>query len=223
MNPEQPAKPPADKTSEPTGTPSATPVAPPKPAVPAAAAKPPVPPKPVVPPPKPWAVAFTPWESELTAHLSERFGGSVSEFGTYVGQNVFVAELVKVPDVIEYLKCEEGFDYLVDITAVDWLNREERFDVVYVLYSFRRNERIRVKTRIKLGQKPQTVMGVHLTANWLEREIFDMFGIEFQGHPDLRRILMPDEWEGHPLRKDYNILQMDNRWVQENLGIESGQ
>jgi NADH-quinone oxidoreductase subunit C len=92
-----------------------------------------------------------------------------------------------------------------------------------VLYSFSRNERIRVKTRIKEGQKPQSVVGVHLTANWLEREVYDMFGIEFQGHPDLRRILMPDEWEGHPLRKDYDILQMDNRWVQENLGIESGQ
>jgi NADH-quinone oxidoreductase subunit C len=168
-------------------------------------------------------VAFTPWQSELTQRIQGRFGPAVREFGTYVGQNVFVVDLEAASTVVEYLKLEEDFDYLVDLTAVDWLKREERFEIVYILYSFSRNERIRVKTRIKEGEKPQTVSDVHLTANWLEREVYDMFGIEFAGHPDLRRILMPDEWLGYPLRKDYHILNMDNRWVQENLGIESGQ
>ena len=111
----------------------------------------------------------------------------------------------------------------MDITAVDWPKRAERFDVVYILYSFARNERVRVKTYIAEGYKPETVVNVHLTANWLEREVFDMFGIEFAGHPDMRRILLPEEWQGYPLRKDYGIIQQDDRWVQENLGIESGQ
>jgi len=78
--------------------------------------------------------------------------------------------------------------------------------VVYILYSFARNERIRVKTYIADGYKPETAVGVHLTANWLEREVFDMFGVRFRGHPDLRRILMWDTYaEGHPLRKDFPL------------------
>ena len=127
-----------------------------------------------------------------------------------------------MPAVISVLK-EQGFDYLVDLTAVDYPAKPERFELVYILYSFGRNERMRVKARVKEGEKPHSVTGIHLTANWLEREVFDMFGIEFADHPDLRRILMPDEWQGYPLRKDYPITRMDNQWVQENLGIPSGQ
>lgn len=195
---------------------------PPKPAPPAAK---PAPPKPAAPPvPKPPAVmAATPWEDDLTRALKERFGGRIAECSTYLGQKFLVAAPEAVIPIIEFLKLEADFDYLVDITAVDWPKRPERFDLVYVLYSFARNDRVRVKTFIQEGFQPATAVPVHLTANWLEREVFDMFGIEFAGHPDMRRILMPDEWQGYPLRKDYSILKQDQQWVQENLGIESGQ
>jgi NADH-quinone oxidoreductase subunit C len=165
----------------------------------------------------------TPWENELALELRERFPGRVTATSTYLGQNFIATTPDGAIPVLEYLKLEADFDYLVDITAVDWPKRAERFDLVYVVYSFARNERVRIKTAIAAGLQPQTAVDVHLAANWLEREVFDMFGIEFAGHPDMRRILLPEEWEGYPLRKDYSIIQQDQRWVQENLGIESGQ
>jgi len=165
----------------------------------------------------------TPWESDLAKELKERFGEEITETSTYLGQNFVVAKPASAIPILEYLKLEADFDYLVDVTAVDWPKRAERFDLVYIVYSFARNERLRIKTQLPDGFKPESAVGVHLTANWLEREVYDMFGIEFTGHPDMRRILMPDEWQGYPLRKDYGILQQDQRWVQENLSIESAQ
>jgi len=201
--PKPPAKPAADAAK----------AAPPKPA----AAAHPAPPKP------PATMAATPWDSDLARELKTHFGEGIAETSTYLGQNFLVAKPDSVIPILEYLKLEADFDYLVDVTAVDWPKRAERFDLVYILYSFSRNERIRIKTFIPEGFKPETATGVHLTANWLEREVYDMFGIEFAGHPDLRRILLPEEWQGFPLRKDYSILKQDDRWVQENLGIPSGQ
>jgi NADH-quinone oxidoreductase subunit C len=198
------------------------------PAKPAAEAAKPAPPKPAAaahpaPPKPPATMAANPWTSDLANDIKERFGDRVIETSTYVGQNFIVAKPDAAIPVLEYLKLEADFDYLVDITAVDWPKRPDRFDLVYIVYSFPRNERVRIKTYLPEGFKPETAVGVHLTANWLEREVFDMFGIEFEGHPDMRRILLPEEWQGYPLRKDYGILQQDDRWVQENLGIESGQ
>jgi NADH-quinone oxidoreductase subunit C len=198
----------------PPGTGEAKP-APPKPAAPAAGHA--APPKP------PATMAATPWESDLAREIKERFGERVSETSTYLGQNFIVCKPEAAIPVLEFLKLEADFDYLVDLTAVDWPKRPERFDLVYILYSFARNERVRVKTYIADGYQPETAVGVHLTANWLEREVFDMFGIEFAGHPDMRRILLPEEWQGYPLRKDYGIIQQDEQWVRENIGIESGQ
>ena len=168
-------------------------------------------------------MAATPWDSELAKQLKERFGDQVSECSTFLGQNFIVAKTDAVIPVIEFLKLEADFDYLVDVTAVDYPARPERFELVYVLYSFERNERVRVKTAIGETAKPATAVNVFPGANWLEREVFDMFGIQFAGHPDMRRILLPEEWDGFPLRKEIGIIQQDDRWVKENLGIESGQ
>jgi NADH-quinone oxidoreductase subunit C len=204
-----------DKPAEGGKPPPAKPAAPAaaKPAAPAAHA----PPKPAPP------MAATPWDSHLTRNLKTQFGDQILECSTYLGQNFLVARPEAIVPVLEFLKLEEDFDYMVDLTAVDYPKREARFEVVYILYSFAKNERIRVKINVAEGARPATATTVHLAANWLEREVFDMFGIQFEGHPDMRRILLPEEWEGHPLRKDYSILQQDQRWVQENLGIESGQ
>jgi NADH-quinone oxidoreductase subunit C len=211
----QAAPPPGGEAAAPPAKPDAPApkAAPPKPAAAAHAA----PPKP------PATMAATPWESDLAREIKERFGDRILETSTYLGQNFLVVKPDSAIPVLEYLKLEADFDYLVDITAVDWPKRAERFDVIYIVYSFARNERVRIKTYIADGYKPETAVGVHLASNWLEREVFDMFGIEFAGHPDMRRILLPEEWQGFPLRKDYGILQQDDRWVQENLNIESGQ
>jgi len=213
-------KPGGSQDTPPEGSTTPKPAAKPAPDAAKAAPKPAA----AAPPPKaPATMAATPWDSELARELKERFGDRIVETSTYLGQNFIVTKPDSAIPVLEYLKLEADFDYLVDITAVDWPKRAERFDVVYIVYSFPRNERVRIKTYIPDGYKPETAVGVHLTANWLEREVFDMFGIEFAGHPDMRRILLPEEWQGHPLRKDYGILQQDQRWVQENMGIESGQ
>jgi NADH-quinone oxidoreductase subunit C len=134
-----------------------------------------------------------------------------------------IAESSIVAELLHVLRDEEQFDYCVDITAVHYPQREKQFDLLWILYSFQRNERIRVTTMIADGESVASSVSIWPTANWLEREVYDMFGITFEGHPDLKRILLPDGWKGHPLRKDYGIIQQDQEWVRINLGIESGQ
>lgn len=158
----------------------------------------------------------------MVAKLKQRYGSGIEPL-TYLGQNYIIADRSAVAELLQVLRDEEQFDYCVDVTAVHYPKREKAFDVVWILYSFARNERVRVKTLIAEGESLPSSVRLWPTANWLEREVFDMFGIKFDGHPDLKRILLPDGWKGHPLRKDYGIIQQDNEWVQINLGIESGQ
>ena len=192
-----------------------------KPVAPAAAAKPAAPA--AKPAPKPEAPKPEPWDSELVRSLKTQYGTGVREASTYLGQKYLVVDSSLLYEILLRMRDEQLFDYCVDITAVHYPKRDEQFDVIYVLYSFHHNERVRIKTQIKDGDSLRSVFGIWPTANWLEREVYDMFGISFEGHPDLKRILLPDGWKGHPLRKDYPILQQDQEWVQINLGIESGQ
>lgn len=210
--PAQPAAPaPAAKAAD------ARPAAPAavKPAAPAAA-KPAAPAKPVGPQPEPW-------NSELVDTFKKQYGSGIREANTYVGQKYLAVDSGIVFEVLSRMRDGEQYDYCVDITAVHWPKREQPFEIIYILYSFQHNERVRIKAQIAEGQHLQSAVNLWPTANWLEREVFDMFGIVFDGHPDLKRILMPDGWKGHPLRKDYDILQQDKEWVQTNIGIESGQ
>jgi NADH-quinone oxidoreductase subunit C len=174
------------------------------------------------PPAKPAGPTPVQWDSPMVESLKRRFGSGLEAL-SYLGQNYLQSESALVRGLLQSLCEEEQFDYCVDITALHYPQRERPFDVIWILYSFSKNERVRVKAQFADGAAVQSVVQLWPTANWLEREVFDMFGIRFEGHPELKRILLPDGWKGHPLRKDYGILQQDQEWVQINLGIESGQ
>ena len=171
----------------------------------------------------PTEMACSIWEGDLPARIHHAFESETIQALTYVGQNFFITPPTVALPVIEFLHREAGFDYLVDITVIDYPKKPARFELLYILYSYSRNERLRIKTGIAEGATPPTATNIFLGADWMEREIFDMFGIRFAGHPNMKRMLLPEEWTGHPLRKEYGITQMDNRWVKANLGIESGQ
>jgi NADH-quinone oxidoreductase subunit C len=166
-----------------------------------------------------------PWSSPLLEELQAMFPGAVSEAVIFRGMATMTLGREFLLGICEFLKSDEGgaYSYLVDETAVDYPKREKRFDVIYHLYSFKRNDRLRLKILVGEGERVPSVVGIWPTANWLEREVYDMFGVEYEGHPDMRRILLPEDWTGHPLRKDYDILRQDQAWVQANLGMKSGQ
>ncbi len=193
------------------------------PAKPTDASAPAAPPKAAAPPPKPPVVLQTPLDSDLVKRFRAKFGAALLEATEDRKQAILTVDRAHLDELALHLRDEEKFDMLADLTAVDWPKREKRFDVVLNLYSFPKNERLRLKVHAADGEEVPSVVSVWPTANWQEREVFDMFGIVFSGHPDLKRILLPDEWQGYPLRKDYDILQQDTAWVRENLGIESGQ
>jgi len=146
----------------------------------------------------------------LANKLSEHFGDAIQEFVEYRGDLTMVLDRAHILPVCRFLQTDPDFlfDFLSHVTAVDYsaLGRDVRYDVVYHLYSIPKTHRLRIRCAVPEDDPTiDSVFPVWRTANFHERETYDMFGIIFQGHPDLRRILMPDDWEGHPLRKDFPL------------------
>lgn len=149
-------------------------------------------------------------EKDLTERLSAEFGAKQYDKGVIIARD-------RVFEVARYLRDEAGFDFLRDITSVDWLGRRGehgyvvppemtgRFDVIYQFANVENAARCCLKTSIDDGQTIRSLVSLYPSANYLEREVFDLMGIVFDEHPDLRRILLSDDWEGHPLRKDYPV------------------
>jgi len=140
--------------------------------------------------------------------LREREPQTIAEVIESRGETTVVLARRDLIRICEFLAHDQSlaFTFLSDITAVDRFPMEPRFEVNYQLLSMQRRERVRIKVRLSGADAVlPSVVGIWPTANWLEREIFDLFGIRFEGHPGLTRILMPDDWEGHPMRKDYPV------------------
>jgi NADH-quinone oxidoreductase subunit C len=141
----------------------------------------------------------------LMGRLPTKFGDAISHIEIRNGELSVLAQAPKILDVLGHLQKIEGFSTLIDITAVDFPESPERFAVVYHLLSMNHNIRIRVKAFIPDGGSIASVVALWPGANWFEREVFDMYGVLFEGHPDLRRILTDYGFEGHPLRKDFPL------------------
>lgn len=146
-----------------------------------------------------------PWVESIRAAVSD----AVLTAKEFAHQITVTVAREKIQEVARHLKEREDFRYCVDVTAVDWKQRKPRFDVVYHFYSFSKNDRIRVKCGVEEGEDVPSIAPVFLAANWSERETYDMFGIRFAGHPDLRRILTWEGFHGHPLRKDFPLEGID--------------
>ncbi|MFH1624390.1 MAG: NADH-quinone oxidoreductase subunit C [Pseudomonadota bacterium] len=148
-------------------------------------------------------------EEDITeSKLRERFPDSILDVRFFRGEMTFVVKKEDILEIAGFLRSDEDlcYDFLSDLCCVDYLGRKPRFEIVYHLYSMKNKKRLRIKAPVPSNhQVISSVCSVWKTADWLERECYDMYGIGFEGHPDLRRILLTDDWEGYPLRKDYPL------------------
>ena len=157
---------------------------------------------------------------QLVKILKTQFDGAVGEALEFIGQVSIRIEPARIVEICNFLRDdpETSFNYLSDLTCVHYPMRQEApLEVVYNLYSITRNERVRLKVSITESSGVDSVTSVWPSANWMEREVYDLFGVNFKNHPDLRRILLPPDWEGHPLRKDYPLEFVENAWTERHL------
>ena len=156
----------------------------------------------------------------LVKKLKSKFGEAIGEASEFIGQLSVYVNGQQIVAVCDYLRSDQeiSFNYLSDLTCVHYPDRREApFEMVYNLFSIDSNERIRLKVRT--SGSVESVTGVWPSANWLEREVFDLFGVTFTNHPDLRRLLLPPDWEGYPLRKDYPLEFIENAWTERHLPV----
>jgi NADH-quinone oxidoreductase subunit C len=166
--------------------------------------------------PKPTDASANP----LVVKLKGRFAEAIHGASEFVGQLSVTVAADSIVEICDFLRLDEEtpFAYLSDLTCVHYPSDKGReFEVVYNLYSISANERVRLKARIAESTTIDSVTRVWPSANWLEREVYDLFGVVFNGHPDLRRLLLPDDWEGHPMRKDVALEFVENSWTERHL------
>jgi len=145
----------------------------------------------------------------IVSKLKENFSESFISSNVYMGDFSVYVDKKDIVKICSYLKEDKEFEFQLceDVTAIDWAKRKNRFTVVYHIFSFKHNFRLRIKTDVDESDcSIDTVSSIWKTANWEEREVYDMFGITFNNHPDLRRMYMPEEFEHHPLRKDFPLM-----------------
>ena len=159
-------------------------------------------------------------ENKLVKKLKAKFDGAVLEAVEFIGQVSIRVAPDHIAEVCNFLRddADARFNYLSDLTCVHYpMEAAGPLEVVYNLYSISRNERVRLKVALAEGANVDSVTEVWPAANWMEREVYDLFGVTFRNHPDLRRILLPPDWEGHPLRKDYPLEFIENAWTKRHL------
>jgi NADH-quinone oxidoreductase subunit C len=157
-------------------------------------------------------------EHAAVGKLKQNFSEEVLDIVEYRGETTIIVKKEKIVEISTFLRDELGYNFLADLCGVDYLGTSPRFMVVYNLYNITLKDRLRIKVPVEESDATvDTVSVVWGTANWHERECWDLMGISFNNHPDLRRILMPADWEGHPLRKDYPLQGPDREPYQGRL------
>lgn len=158
----------------------------------------------------------------LVKKLKVQFDGAVIDAVEFLGQVSIRVDSEKIEEVCDFLRTDQDtpFNYLSDLTCVHYpMNREAPLEIVYNLLSIKRNERVRLKVGTTEKGSVPSVTSVWPSANWMEREVYDLFGVAFSNHPDLRRILLPPDWVGHPMRKDYALEFIENEWTEKHLPV----